>query len=216
VHPTLFREFTADMNGDGQIDLADAIIIIYMDLDAQEGGRAVRRDGDVNVDMAANNRVWLSGKDGRIALQLDNETAFVGMQCDITLPMGATLSDLRLEDGRSEGHTLLYNQTGADTYRVVVYPSTASAFCGSTGSLLSFATMGQQGTVKVENIFFVDTQMKKHTFADLSDETTGIGGVARIDDNIGDVYDLQGRKANTQSSMLKKGVYIINGKKQVK
>jgi hypothetical protein len=43
---------------------------------------------------------------------------------------------------------------------------------------------------------------------------TGIE-IVRADDDSQDVYDLQGRKITQQMSHLSKGIYIVNGKKQV-
>ena len=215
VRPTLFKETAADLNGDGEIDLADAIMIIYMSLDAQEGVNGARRQADGSGGLTADDRVWLSGQDGRITMQVDNETAFVGMQCDITLPRGATLSDLQIEGNRSKGHVLEYNQTGADTYRVVVYPATANAFSGHTGSLLAFAVGGKAGTVRIGNIFFVDTQMRKHRFDDLTNETTAIGDAALSGkEGTGKErwYDLNGRRADSQP---RKGIYMRSGRKIV-
>ena len=215
VRPTLFKETAADLNGDGEIDLADAIMIIYMSLDVQEGVNGARRKADGNGELAADDRVWLSGQDGRITMQVDNETAFVGMQCDITLPKGATLSDLQIDGSRSRGHVLEYNQTGADTYRVVVYPAKANAFSGNTGSLLGFAVGGKAGMVRIGNIFFVDTQMQKHRFDDLTNETTAIGDAAlsgKEDMGKERWYDLNGRRADSQP---RKGIYMRSGRKIV-
>ncbi|MCR5152103.1 MAG: hypothetical protein K6A98_02980 [Prevotella sp.] len=61
-------------------------------------------------------------------------------------------------------------------------------------------------------------------FGDENTENTGIISIEnsklKIENGSGAVYDLQGRRVassifNLQSSMLKKGVYIINGKKRV-
>ena len=56
-------------------------------------------------------------------------------------------------------------------------------------------------------------------------DATGIGDAMRLTDNVertmDNVYDLQGRRIdssmfNDQGSKLRKGVYIVNGQKQVK
>ena len=50
--------------------------------------------------------------------------------------------------------------------------------------------------------------------------TTGIDFVQRSTNNVQRIYDLQGRKINSQfsilNSQLKKGLYIVNGKKVVR
>jgi hypothetical protein len=212
AEPSLFKAFAADMNGDGTIDLADAIIIIYMALDAQEDGNMARAYDTAVTDESAVNSAWLEERDGRTALLLDNGTAFVGMQCDITLPKGATLSDLQINGSRCDGHQIVYNQTAADSYRVMIYPSKAKAFTGHSGSLLSFALKGRQGAVKVENIFFVDTRQRKHSFADLSNESTGIGGIVSQEQQSEPFIDLQGRRMEGQP---RKGIYMQGGRKVV-
>ena len=47
----------------------------------------------------------------------------------------------------------------------------------------------------------------------VDDEPTGIRGISTDQDN-NDIYDISGRKVNSDKATLQKGVYIINGKKE--
>ena len=49
-------------------------------------------------------------------------------------------------------------------------------------------------------------------------EATGIASINGDDSSLSNTYDLQGRKVKTtgQSHKLRKGVYIVDGKKKVK
>ena len=89
------------------------------------------------------------------------------------------------------------------------------SYRGDSGELLSISVKGQ-GEVSIENILFVtDNATEKH-FDDLNSSTTAIG-VANLTEPA-DVYTTDGRKVRRQATSLiglKKGVYIVNGKKQI-
>ncbi len=82
--------------------------------------------------------------------------------------------------------------------------------------------VSEQTEEQIESVIF-----HKHDNASLGEvifmpaaNTTGIDFVQRSTNNVQRIYDLQGRKINSQfsilNSQLKKGLYIVNGKKMVR
>ena len=89
-------------------------------------------------------------------------------------------------------------------------------FKGNDGELLNIGVAGSAGGFSVENIMLVKADESQRAFGSLYGQTTGIG--ATLNDKgemINDKwYDLKGRKLDCKPT--RKGVYIRNGKKQVK
>ena len=210
-----FNEAAADMNEDGEIDLSDAITIIYKSLGVQLGNNP-RRKSKAAAD--GSNLLQLGGDGNSFAMSLSNEDTYVGFQCDIKLPEGATLSSVNLSESRAAGHTLVYNRLDDGSYRVVAFSMNREAFFGDMGDLLQFTAEGSvQGDVSIENIFFIDTDLNKVAFNDLITIATGIQpSLADTDD--APVYNLAGQQivnGKLSNSKLSQGLYIQNGRKVV-
>ena len=207
VTPTNFIVKAADMNGDGEIDLSDAIIIIYKSLGIYESRGTEAKTATATGDYMVLN----TNQTGDFALSLTNEDSYLGMQCDIVLPQGATLDDVKVNDSRCNGFTTLWNRMENGSYRVALFAANGNAFFGQSGDLLSFSIEGTQGgTLKVENIFLVDTNLQKRSFDSLTANTTGIGEIENSKTGKRNGYDLQGRK-----TAAKKGIRIIDNRKVV-
>ena len=89
----------ADMNGDGEIDLSDAIII-YTSLGVYDGAQ-------VNAKSPSLDLLILAAKGNDFTMSLDNQDAYTGFQCDIRVPEGSSLADISLNPSRGTGHTLM-------------------------------------------------------------------------------------------------------------
>jgi len=204
------------MNADSEIDLSDAITIIYKSLGVQLGNNA-RRKSKAATDTS--DFLQLGGDGSSFGMSLSNEGTYVGFQCDIKLPEGATLSSIDLNESRADGHTLMYNRLDDGSYRVVAFSVKGESFFGNMGDLLLFTIEGaEQGEVSMENIFFIDSDLNKVAFNDLTAIATGISLTSASDDDA-PVYDLMGRKVangNTPNGKLPKGIYISKDRKTVK
>ena len=212
--PSNFNEAAADMNGDEEIDLSDAIIIIYKSLGALPSSNAKRP----SKTAASTNDYLQLGNDGNhFGMTLSNDAGYVGFQCDIKLPEGVTLTSVNLNDSRAANHTLMFNQLEDNSYRVAAFSAKGDAFFGNLGELLSFTIDGKaHGDVSIENIFFVNTDLEKKLFANLSTIATGIRSTA-VDAVTGNapLYDLLGRRVNSKQP-LGKGIYISGNKKTIR
>ena len=99
---------------------------------------------------------------------------------------------------------------------MVVCSLTGNAYRGDSGELLTISVKGQ-GEVAVEKILFVTADAAEKRFADLHSGTTAIS-TARLLAAPADVYTTDGRMVRSQATSLdglKKGVYIVNGRKEV-
>lgn len=203
---------TADLNGDNDVNVTDVVMLVDIIM-APDPSRGSERTITVNTD---NDWLALSGGNGQpFGLWLTNEAGYVASQFDIRLSAGQTLESVSLNGSRADGHQLTFEKITAGLYRVVVFSQPSSSYRGNSGELMNISVKGQ-GNVSIENILFVtDNATEKH-FADLNSSTTAIG-VAKLTEPA-DVYTTDGRMVRRQATSLdglKKGVYIINGKKEI-
>ena len=205
-----FVEAAADMNGDGEVNVTDIVLVVNIIMSANNA----RPFGATATETTANDRLLLqTNSDHSLSLCLENEGGYVASQFDITLTDGQELEGVTINSERNNGHVVSYAKTGTDSYRVVVYSLDNQSYNDHSGELLNIAVAGS-GSVEVSDIIFVTQNAQERRFAPLYATTTGIRVVGQPDNmQSGDCYDLSGRKL--QSSPVNKGIYIINGKKQI-
>ena len=98
-------------------------------------------------------------------------------------------------------------------------------FKGNGGELLSIMLNNVTSDIAVRNILFIDAMGNSYLFDDIGLSEGGATGISLTPSpsptGEGSIYDLLGRKVGQrsefgiQNSELKKGLYIINGKKVV-
>ena len=212
-HPSAgFVRAAADLNGDNIVNVTDIVMIVNI---IMSGGHARSMEPAAASD--ANDWLTLDGRGGdSFGLSLRNDARYVAAQMDIVLTEGQALENVSLCKNRCGSHLLNCQQTDRNTYRLMVFSMMNEGFEGFDGSLLDFSVTGGTGGFSVENIVFVKADETQRTFDALYGQTTGIGATLNdkgqmINDNW---YDLNGRKLDGQPN--RKGVFIRNGKKQVK
>ncbi|MBR4366804.1 MAG: leucine-rich repeat protein, partial [Bacteroidaceae bacterium] len=230
-----------DVNGDDEVDLSDAIMVIYYSLNVVPANfieQAADMNGDGEIDLSdaitiiytslgvydgsqvnakspSLDLLMLAANGNDFTLSLDNQDTYTGFQCDIRIPEGSTLADISLNPSRGTDHTLMLNRLDYNLYRVVVFSNQGDVFYGSKGELLNFAIEDGAGQVSVENIFFVNSQLEKKTFEDQNAIATGINAPEQQDSDT-PLYDLQGRRVSSLSALGKGSIYISGNKKNVK
>ena len=206
-----FVEAAADMNGDGEVNVTDIVNIVSVIMStnsARQRASMVESTGNDILTLIENENHVLS-------LCLNNESGYVASQFDIHLSDSQTLESIMLNSIRSKDHVMTYTKTNDNTYRVVVYSLSNQAYTGDNGELLSIQVAGT-GSVDIDNILFVTSGHNEKRFASLHSYTTGVNAVNEIE--IMNVYSVDGRLVRKQvnsTNDLKKGIYIVNGKKQV-
>ena len=193
-----------DVNGDGEIDLSDAIMVTYYSLHIEPSGfihkvADMNSDGEIDLSdaiiiifkslgvlqtrglqtmgdaLCSDDYLQMAAGVNSYSVSLTNEGRYLGMQCDIRLPEGMTLENVTLNGSRAEDHTVMWNEIGEGCYRVVVFPMNGTPFFGNMGELFSFEVSGSQyGQVSMEHIFFVGTDLQKYHFDALSSQLTGV------------------------------------------
>ena len=214
-HPNNFIAEAADVNFDGDINVTDVVIVIDAILGKTTLNRAaVENDGPAGViEMPAQTNLA-----GDVAVSLTNPTAYTAFQMDVTLPMGVSLEKAQLTGRTTDSHMVNVSKTGEGRYRIVGFSMENEPLNGNSGDLLNMnlQSNGQaSGTIAINNVIFVTPEGTQHELAGIESfgGTTGIVDVrGDMSDVRGDIFDLQGRKVNGKTS---KGVYIINGKKQI-
>ena len=211
-----FVKVAADVNEDGDVNVTDIVAVVNIILNAgTDNSREMTRS---NAEQTDNDQLSLAvNSDNTMSLMLDNHANYVASQFDLMLSEGQQLNSITLNSNRGNSHITSYSKIANNLYRVMIYSLDNSAYTGNSGELVNINVAGGGESV-IDNILFVtEGQAEKH-FAMLGGNgTTGLD-IINTDDVKNGVYTIDGRlvrsKTNTTSS-LKKGVYIINGKKHV-
>ena len=212
----------ADITGDGDVNIADIIAAIDLMI-AQTGGSSPNNAPARMATMERNGDYITARMDGDVmSIGLNNVNDYTAFQMTVTLPEGASISDIKLDESRCGKHAATLRQLNDRQYLVAVYSLNNKKLNGCAGKLFSLHTERLNGEATISDVIFATPEAKPCLLdgATVMGTATGIGGIdSQSADN--NVYDLQGRhiSGKGQSSMvnapLKKGVYIVNGKKVV-
>jgi len=209
--------FTAsDLNGDGEVNVTDIVKVVSIILSAD--GNAAKERGEEPVELADNDVLTLAKNgDHTLSLNLVNEGHYIASQFDVRLSDGQTLNSITLNSQRAGNHQVAYAEVESGLYRVVVYSLDNCRYDGNDGELLNLSIKGDHvGSVSVENILFITSNHGEKRFDALSGEATGISAI-KTEGKL-DIYSMDGcmvRKQATTTEGLSKGMYIVNGKKQL-
>ena len=210
-----FVEAAADMNGDGEVNVTDIVLVVNFIM--TNNGNGSRSSEQSQWASTANDLLTLVGGNSQpFGLWLTNEATYLASQFDIRLSAGQSLESVTLNNSRAGGHLLTCEEIAAGLYRVVIFSLTGNPFRGNNGELLNINVKGQ-GEVSIENILFVTADASEKRFADLSSGTTAIGMARKLAEPA-DIYTTDGRMVRRQATSLSglpKGVYIVNGKKEI-
>ncbi|MBQ9665784.1 MAG: leucine-rich repeat protein [Bacteroidaceae bacterium] len=206
----------SDLNADGEVNVTDIVKVVSIILSA-DGGSAKERRAEQD-EMTDNDMLTLTKNgDDMLSLNLVNKGRYIASQFDVRLTDGQTLNGITLNSQRAGNHHVAYTEVEKDLYRVVVYSLGNSCYDGNDGELLNLSITGDNtGCVSVENILFVTSNQSEKRFDALSDEVTGISAIKT--EGMSDIYSMDGRMVRKQATTtdgLPKGMYIINGKKQL-
>jgi hypothetical protein len=210
-NPWNFNAEAADVNYDSYINVTDVVLVIDHVLGKVNLNRAAATDAEMGAISLSSDMKTVS---------LTNPSAYTAFQMDVTLPKGVSLEDVLLTERAARSHSVVIREMENGSYRIVGVSMKNDAFKGNVGDLLQLQLTGNaQGSVAIDNVLFVTPQGVQHELAGVNafGDVTGISDALRLNDNgqlINDnVFDLQGRQVN--NAQLKKGLYILNGKKQV-
>ena len=230
-----------DVNGDEEIDVLDVVMMVSYIMGNNPSNfilEAADHDGDNVVDVidlakevrlimdnaAANaNSAMFESTNDTLSLQTDSEGAisvsindasrYMASQFVVSLTAGQQLVDVTT-DGH---HSVTFEPIDNHRYAVMSYSSKNTAFDINEGVFALYVK--GNGHVSIEDVTFVSTDEEKVHFTSASPEyTDGISYPILQLTKPTDIYSVSGilQKKNASSTEgLRKGVYIVNGKKQV-
>ena len=215
LHKTTSRfvREAADVNEDGEINVTDIVLVANIIMGGNPNASRTRGAAANKL----NDALSLCQNDNHsMSLLLRNEGGYVASQFELRLSEGQKLESISMNGERRNGHQLDYYLIGDNTYQVVAYSINNQSYSGNDGELLNIKTSGS-GDVKIDNILFVTESFVEKRFSSLQGGgMTGIDAVKAVEPF--DIYSVDGRLVRRQAENtkgLKKGVYIIKGKKQV-
>lgn len=205
----------ADFNLDGVLDVTDLEMLMnYVWYNtfilpetpvAPTAPSARRANGTVKFV----GEIALEANGNNVALALNSNRGVAAMQFDVTVPEGATISNVQTA-ARAQGYGVSVNAISANTYRVML-TALNTCFAGFEGEVLNFNVNGT-GNVTVDNVIAVTNRSNKVAAASVAVEGVATG-IAAINTNAdANIYGLNGVRLNN----LQQGVNIVNGKKVIK
>ena len=201
-----FKNRAADLNDDGEVDIFDVMKLINLVMKQKASARNNTRAAEELEEQAI-----ISNTGEGLMLGVNSPERFTAFQFDVEVADGAELLDARLTTNAG-GHKLYSIKISENTFRVIGI-SINNTILTANGNYLVELKFSRGGDIQINNITFVTPQETKVRFAGNNTNVTGIGNIA-IDQHE-EIFDLSGRKIDTNRSQLPKGVYIINNKKVV-
>ena len=177
----------ADVNSDDHISISDVTgttdLIMQQVLQVKEQVAMAKGYGVSVMDDASSDRsldcLVLSQQDkSNIDIALDNNSNFVALQADITLPVNVNDVEVKLSGVMATTHQLSYSKLNAHTLRVVVYSLSNSTFTdGQPIFSLSSKKNLDAKSIGVTNAIGSDVEAKGYRLTSRNNEVTSIDGI---------------------------------------
>ena len=203
-----FDKFLADLNGSGEVNVADAVALVNEIAGDANWARTLHApavsDGILTLTRNA---------DQSLSFSLKDNSAYTAFQFDLIMPEEMDVMQMTLNSVRKQNHQVLFNKIGEGHYRVVVLSTSNESFKGKTGELLNITIDGvNTNEISVHDIHFVTRNGTEIIFDALSLSGT-VTNIANVRTNEGNdiIFDLQGRRL----SKTQRGVNIVDGKKVI-
>ena len=178
----------ADVNSDDHISISDVTgttdLIMQQVLQVKEQvamakGYGVSAMDDASFSDRSLDCLVLSQQDkSNIDIALDNNSNFVALQADITLPVNVNDVEVKLSGVMATTHQLSYSKLNAHTLRVVVYSLSNSTFMdGQPIFCLSSKKNLDAKSIGVTNAIGSDVEAKGYRLTSRNNEVTSIDGI---------------------------------------
>jgi hypothetical protein len=151
-----------------------------------------------------------SHDDGSLTLGVEKSDAFILAQMIVEVD-GGQLTDVTTDTK----HEAAWRQIGENRYAVLAY-STKNRPFAANDELLKLYFANDANSIRVTDVMLASAEREERRFESVAyGSATGINSIGDSEWANGDsVYDLQGRKV--MSTLPRKGIYIMNGKKVVR
>lgn len=236
----------ADADGNGKVNTADVENIASQVAAAEPVPSVYWYYTPVAASMLSADECVLS-VDERAELSVNmsdfGTVGYKAVQMDFKVPMGVAVLDA-VGGERVANHEFIFNQTGEDSYRIVIYSKDNNLF--AAGNLLATLSLNvvellpeELRRIEISNVLAIDDENNEVRLGDYSahfDIVTGIssevatesvrGGntlkITSLVSNDVNIYSVDGRlvrtlrvDAGTVEVQLPAGVYVVNGKKVI-
>ena len=209
---TGFIRIAADVNNDGEVNITDVTAVVSMIL-AAEGRAAARGTTRSSEHFTVFDDLALKDDgDGTLSLHVDVPDKYVASQMEIHLAEGQTLKNISLNSHYKDSHQLVYDKVGRNCYRVLIFSMGNEAYPTDDDELINISVTGSGGDIEIREAVMVTSQKEQRFYEPISFYQ------AETATELVDVYSTDGRLVKSQAkdtSGLRKGVYIIKGKKVV-
>lgn len=206
----LSRE-AADVNGDGEITVTDEVGVVNMILNnggSSAASKAFADEATSNL-LTIDNVIAEDNNNIRVMIK-SLEDDITASQFDIILPPGVVLEDINAAD---RCHSVSYNDNNG-IIKVVCYSFINDLFrSGNIAELCLKVVSDDAVSIDFSNIELTRPDLSNVCAKSQSlnaDSLTGIKGNYHSSTKTKEAYDLNGRKVKDS---IRKGTYIINGKK---
>ena len=187
-----------DLNGDNELNIGDIVLMVKR----------------IHQNMAA--RATTTKARAAVCQGTGVDLSqFAAAQFILTTDERAKVTAIQLRGKNKSTHRLSYEPIGNGQYSVVVYSQTNQLLTAEEGGLLEvqFAEGGVSSEVTTSDVVLSTPDSERLWLDSLpAGATTGINSLNEEAD-VHDVYNLNGNKESKQG--LRKGIYIIKGKKTV-
>lgn len=222
---TLIDEWSIDVEDEGEDRDADEI---YTMLDNYQTRANETRNGTEKIALTVTPNAEKGGWD--IAVSMNNNTPYIALQMDFTLPSGVTVSDnvgnIALSTRMEATHTITNAFLQDGTYRVMAYSPDNAEIADQQGTLFTLTVTPERVlsdgtyTLTAKNIRLstakgVEEKLDNITASIICSDINTVEHTPQWPANI---YDLSGRlvrKDATSLQGLHPGAYIINRQKVI-
>ena len=181
-----------DQNTDGKLNIGDVILVVKWILNNDNSGPSNSRTRSYDAPD------W---------------TQYTAAQFDVKTTADTNIREIRLVKGMEQTHQMMYQQKDAYTYTVVVYSLSNQLMKPENGGIVEIDTEdGSQNGLGIENVIVALPTGETQSYS--SGQTATNIQQIEGDGAPAVVYDLKGNRINGNRG-LKKGVYIVNGKKVI-
>ena len=181
-----------DLNTDGELNIGDIILVVKWILNNDNSG-------------ISNSRTR--------SYDMPDLSQYTAAQFDVKTAADTNIKEIRLVKSMEQTHQMMYLQKDANTYSVVVYSLSNQLMKPENGGIVEIDTEnGSQNGLSIENIIVAQPTGETQSYSG-GQMTTNIQQI-ESDGGSTIVYDLKGNRMNGNRG-LKKGVYIVNGKKVI-
>ena len=209
-----FDEILADFDDDEYVTVADAVILTQKVADGVAAPNLMANTMRFEGDDIEESITLTKDINNVVSLCLESTVPYTAFQFDLTLP-GVSEIDLARLSARKNGHQLVWNKVGEDTYRFAAISFSNQSFSDVKGALLNVKGGNPDcDEIVASNILFITAEGEIHRFANVQAAMpTGIAELVSEEQKASDdaCYTLSGVRVDRPN----KGVYIVNGKKVI-